>query len=328
MSEDMAKRRIAGRRGWGIALAGAIVFIAVASCAAEQAANRQPTGSELRQVTDETGRQVAVPRPVQRIVSLAPNITETLFALGLGNRVIGDTDFCDYPAEAKNRPRIGGPVTPNFERIAALHPDLVVTSSINPPAAVHSLEQIGIPVYTTNPATVEQVLASIKGLADLLDAGAAGAKLVDDLHRRLDDLRRRVAVTTPKRVLVVIWDSPLISAGSNTFVADALIRAGAVSVIRSSLDWPTISLEEAVRQQPEYLIFFSDAPGQKQVDIAELRHRRGWSDIEALRRGRVIVLPEAMGRPSPRLMDAIEVLARALHPEQFGSVSTLGGGSH
>ncbi len=120
-------------------------------------------------VKDEMGRVVRIPQPVRRIVSLAPSLTETLFALGLGDRVVGDTDFCNYPPEAKQKPHVGGPVDPSIEAIAALHPDLVVvTRDINRRDSVHSLEQLRIPVYATDPQSVEQVLTSTERLARLL----------------------------------------------------------------------------------------------------------------------------------------------------------------
>jgi iron complex transport system substrate-binding protein len=295
---------------------------------AARAAEQSPPSadSSAREVTDETGRKVALPREINRIVSLAPNVTETLFALGLGDRVVGDSDFCDTPPEAKSKPHVGGPINPSIEKIASLHPDLVLaTRSINRLPTVRSLEQVGIPVYATDPRSVEGMLSSTEGLAHLLGADAAGQALVAGLRQRLEGIRERMAGAEPTSVFFVVWDNPVITVGNQTFITDALGRAGARSIIDSSLDWPTVSLEEAVRQQPEYVIFFSDMPGEKQRDIAELRHRRGWSGLEALNRGRVIVLTEAIGKPSPGLLDAIEELARDLHPERFGATAPSGG---
>jgi iron complex transport system substrate-binding protein len=319
-----AKRRLIRRCGLFLALGMAAFLAASAARAAEQ--SPPAADNSAREVTDETGRRVALPREISRIVSLAPNVTETLFALGLGDRVVGDTNFCDYPPEAKNKPHVGGPIDPNIEKIASLHPDLVLaTRAINRLPTVRSLEQVGIPVYATDPHSVEGMLASTEGLAHLLGADAAGQELVAGLRRRLEEIRGRVAGAEPKSVFFVVWDDPVITVGNHTFIADALGRAGARSIIDSSLDWPTVSLEEAVRQQPEYVIFFSDMPGEKQRDIAELRHRRGWSGLEALNRGRVIVLAEGIGRPAPSLVDAIEELARDIHPERFGATAPSGG---
>ena len=279
------------------------------------------TGSASRiEVKDETGRVVRIPQPVRRIVSLAPSVTETLFALGLGDRLVGDTDFCDYPPEAKQKARIGGPVNPNIEAVAALHPDLVVaTREINRPASVRSLEELGIAVYATDPQTVEQVLTSTERLGELLGANDAGRLLVANLRRRLTELDQRLAGLPAKNVLMVVWLDPLISVGRNTFLDDALRRAGARSVIASSQAWPTINLEQVVRLQPEYLILSNDNAQQVQRELTELQKRPGWRRLDAVRNRRFIVLSEAISHPSPRLVDGIEQLARSLYPSEFAA---------
>ncbi len=276
------------------------------------------TGPASREVTDETGRSVRIPQPVRRIVSLAPSVTETLFALGLGDRIVGDTDFCDYPPEAKQKRRIGGPVDPNIEVIAALHPDLVVGArSINRLASVHSLEQLGIPVYGTDPRSVEQVLTSTQRLGELLGAGDAGRSLLTNLRARLSQIDRSLAGLPPQTVMMVVWLDPLISVGRNTFLEDALRRAGAHSIIDTQQSWPNINLEEVIRLQPKYLIFSSDDPQQVQRQLAELQDRPAWRQLDAVRNRRFIVVSEAISHPSPRLVDGIEQLAAALYPSRF-----------
>jgi iron complex transport system substrate-binding protein len=284
-----------------------------------------PTQSvSVVRVTDETGRVVEVPQPVRRIVSLAPNLTETLFALGLGDRVVGNTDYCDYPSEAKRKEHVGGPMNPNLERIAVLHPDLILaTRAINRQTTVQSLEQLGIAVYATDPRTVEQVLSSTEQLGRLMGKAEQGRALVAGLRRRLAELAEQLSGSEPKSVFFVTWQEPLISVGRDTFLADALRHAGARTALDETQDWPNVSLEELVRMQPEYLIFSSDQPEQMQRLITGLRNRPGWRQLEALRRGRVIVLSEAINRPAPRLVDAIEQLARALHPERFPTAGAV-----
>ena len=282
------------------------------------------TGPASREVTDETGRSVLIPQPVRRIVSLAPSATETLFALGLGDRIVGDTDFCDYPPEAKRKTRIGGPVDPNIEVIAALHPDLVVATPVNRIASVHSLEQLGIPVYGTDPRSVEQVLTSTERLGELLGAGDAGRSLLANLRARLSQIDRRLAGLPPQTVMMVVWLDPLISVGRNTFLEDALRRAGAHSIIDTQQSWPNINLEEVIRLQPKYLIFSSDDPQQVQRQLAELQDRPAWRQLDAVRNRRFIVVPEAISHPSPRLVDGIEQLAAALYPSRFAAQASFG----
>jgi len=310
---------------WLVALTMGCLLLSGARVESLQAMPRDnTTGPASREVTDETGRSVLIPQPVRRIVSLAPSATETLFALGLGDRIVGDTDFCDYPPEAKRKTRIGGPVDPNIEVIAALHPDLVVATPVNRIASVHSLEQLGIPVYGTDPRSVEQVLTSTERLGELLGAGDAGRSLLANLRARLSQIDRRLVGLPPQTVMMVVWLDPLISVGRNTFLEDALRRAGAHSIIDTQQSWPNINLEEVIRLQPKYLIFSSDDPQQVQRQLAELQDRPAWRQLDAVRNRRFIVVPEAISHPSPRLVDGIEQLAAALYPSRFAAQASFG----
>jgi cobalamin transport system substrate-binding protein len=270
-------------------------------------------------VTDDTGRAVAVPQPVRRVVSLAPNLTETLFALGLGDRVVGVTDFCDYPPEAATREHVGGPVTPNLEKIAQLRPDLVLAtrSGGNRLSTVQSLETLGIAVFVTDPHTVDDVIASTERIGNIAGAPDQARIVADGLRRRLSAVAERLSGSKPVPVLLVVWPEPLITVGRNTFIADALRRAGAENVIQTAQDWPNASLEEVARRQPQYLVFTSDHSEESNRQIAEVSGRPGWRHLDAVRDGHVIVLSESIARPAPRLVDEIERLARALHPERF-----------
>jgi iron complex transport system substrate-binding protein len=266
--------------------------------------------------TDEIGRRVEIPAAVKRIVSLAPNLTEIVFALGEGDRLAGDTDYCDYPPEATRKPRVGGPVNPNLEQVVALAPDVVLaTKAINRRETVEALARIGVPVYVTDPHSVDDMIASVEHIGKVLHAEKNAAPLVEDLRGRLSNLDRRMAGSEPRRVLFVVWTDPLISIGSGTFIADALRRAGARSVVATTEEWPRVNLEEIVRLQPEFLVFPGAHGGDTQHDIDALRARPGWRDVDALRRGKIVIISDAINRPAPRMVDAVEELARALHPD-------------
>ena len=296
-----------------------LVALRPAAAAAQSAAPLANRTSTL-QITDDAGRAVRVPQPVRRIVSLAPSLTETVFALGQGDLLVGDTDYCDYPAEALKKPHVGGPLSPSLEKIMALHPDLVLaTRAINRLATVQALQQLGVAVYVTDARTVDQVLSSIARLAGPLGATEQAAKLVGSLRDRLMQLREQLSGSEPRSVFFVAWLDPLISVGRDTFLSDALRLAGAHSVIATAQDWPNINLEEVLHLQPEYLIFSSNDPEQIHRQVAELRSRPGWQGLEALHENRIVILSEALSSPAPRLVDAIEQLARALHPERFTS---------
>jgi iron complex transport system substrate-binding protein len=304
----------------------ALLFLATAANAQSQspspAAVAEPTVAPMpafRDIVDETGRTVRIAQPIRRIVSLAPNLTETLYALGLQDRLAGDTDYCDFPPDAKLKPKVGGAINPSLEAIVNLHPDLVlVTKSLNRLETVRSLDNLGIPSYATDPHTVRQIISSTKRLADILGAPQAGVALAQDMEHRLTDLERRLAPVSRSQVLFVVWREPLISVGTDTFIADALQLAGANSIVDSTQSWPQVNLEEVVRQQPDFLVFAeSHPPGSTQESLKVLSDLPGWRILTAVQSHRYAIVSDAVDRPSPRIVSAIEDLAKQLHPGAF-----------
>ncbi len=273
-------------------------------------------------MTDEAGRSVQVPAEVRRIVSLAPNMTEMVFALGLQAKLVGVTDYCDYPPEVRTKTRVGGTINPSIEQVVSLHPDVVLASrQSNRKETVETLARLGFAVYAADARTVEDVLASTQRLGAVLGAREQGETLAAELRRRLKDLERRLAGRPPQRVVFVVWPSPLISIGRHTFLADALRWAGAESVVDTPQDWPRLSIEELIRQEPEFLVFASSHSGETARTFEGLRQQPGWRDLKAMRERHIAVISEAVNRPSPRLVEAIEQLAQQLHPDAFSSES-------
>jgi iron complex transport system substrate-binding protein len=269
-------------------------------------------------VIDETGRRVTVQGEVKHIVTLAPDLTETIYALGLDERLAGDTTACDTPAAAREKPHVGGPVSPNLEAIVALHPDLVLaTTTINRRETVDALRRLGIAVYTSDPHTVRGTLDSIARMAEITGAGAEGTALVARLQARLDALQARLGDLPLVHVLFVVWEEPLITIGQNTFIADALRWAGGESVIQSDQNWPRVGLEEVVRLQPEYIVLTGDHLQAEGAEGTDFRTRAGWRELRAVEMGHVAVIGDGVDRPSPGLIDAIEQLAHVLHPDAF-----------
>ena len=286
---------------------------------AQGASTDNPARPATREIVDETGRSIRVPVSVARIVSLAPSLTETVYALGLQDRLVGDTDYCDYPPEAQKKPKVGGIINPNLEEIVALHPDVVlVTKNINRLETVRALDTLGIPAYATGePQTVSEIIASTERLADVLGAADAGKTLSEEMQRRLAALDTKMKPSTPRRVLFVVWAEPLISAGKNTFIVDALRHAGAISIVDSTKDWPQTNLEEVVRLQPDFLVFANSHPEDALRDFEALASRPGWRVLDAVHNRRFAVISDAVNRPAPRIVTAIEDLARQLHPDVF-----------
>jgi iron complex transport system substrate-binding protein len=300
----------------------AALLLLAACCSLPLRAQTSPVGQAAapvyKEFADEIGRTVRVPQPVQRIVSLAPSLTETIYALGLQDRLVGDTDFCDFPADAQKKPKVGGGMNPSLEQIVALKPDLVLlTKSFNRIETLHALETLGIPSYGTEPHTIQEIISSTERLANVLGVPDTGAALGSNLERHLADLHQRLSGLPPRRVLFVVWSDPLISIGKDTFIADALRHAGASSIVDSSQDWPQMNLEEVVRLQPDFLVFAGSHSEAGQNDFDVLAERPGWRGLDAVRNRHFAVISDAVNRPAPRIISAIEDLARQLHPEAF-----------
>ena len=313
----------------------AAIFLAMAAAPAAAASKPQTEAQAAkpasvaapatRVVTDDLGRRVTLPAEVKRIVSLAPSLTETVYALGLDEELAGDTTFCEVPAAAKEKPHVGSPQSPNLEAIIALHPDVVLMASVNSYLTMDAIARLGIPVYGTDPHTVQETLASIERLADALGAGERGAALVDGLQARLDAVAAKLGERPMAHVLFVVQEDPLITTGQNTFVADALRWAGAESVITSRQDWPRIGMEEVVRLQPEWIVL----AGEDMVTTKpqDFKQRPAWKDLRAVQLGRVTLASDELTMPAPGLVSAVEELARVLHPDAFAGAGAATGAS-
>jgi iron complex transport system substrate-binding protein len=299
--------------------AGARIAAQANPPATSQANPDSSAKTEPRVVTDGTGRRVEVPQPLKRIVSLAPSVTETIYALGAQDLLVGDTDACDYPPAAQKLPKVGGPFTPNLEVIASLKPDLVVAAanSGNRKETVDALDQLHVPTYAMNAHSVDDVLAAISDLGDALGFADNGRALADSLRARLADLHKKLENVPPTRAMFVVWQEPLITVGQDTYIADAMRHAGAESVVPIKSDWPRLSWEEAVKLQPDYLVFASAHPDDLMATLNAMRDQPGWRDLKAVSENKIVIVNESINLPAPRIVDAIEELAKRLHPEAF-----------
>jgi len=274
------------------------------------------TSASGREVTDQTGRRVNVPEHPQRLVSLAPSITEIIYALGLGDRLVGDTDYCDYPPEAKRKPHVGALVSPSLERIVALKPDLVLgTPEANRRETADQLERLGIPLYGLTAHNLEDTLHSIEGVGNVLERAEESRELVARLRARIDAVERQGSGQNRPKVLFVVWYRPLITAGPQTFITDVIARAGGVSISNDLPgEWPRLSLEEVLRRDPDVILFpqtESFSPG-----LDEFQKLPGWKDLRAVKARHMHFVSETIMRPSPRLVDALEEVAGILHPAE------------
>jgi iron complex transport system substrate-binding protein len=272
-------------------------------------------------LTDGLNRTVTLSSPAQRVVSLAPANTEILFAIGAGAQVVGRDETSDIPAEALNLPTVGGYSGFNLEAIVALHPDLVLAGGINTPELVSSLEQLGLSVFfLPNPVTLEEMYANLETVAHLTGHETETASLVESLKKRVAAVDQKILPLSYGPTVYYELDATdptkPYTAGPGTFVDLLISRAGGIN-IGATLQgqWAQISLEQLVVANPAIIILGDSAYGETPGKVAQ---RPGWGTLTAIQTGKVFPFDDYLvSRPGPRLVDALEALAKLLHPEVF-----------
>ncbi len=256
----------------------------------------------------------------QRIISLAPSVTETLFALGLGDRVVGVSTYCDYPPEALKIDRVGTFLQPNVERILARRPDLVIAvPSPGNRAGVERLREFGVRVLVVNPERIAEILVAIRAIADAAGVSAAGAALVARIEGEVAAVEARVAGAAPPRTLLLVGRTPFIAAGAGTYQDELIRRARGVNLAAASGQaWPNVSLEFIVAQAPAVIIDASMGSEEAADRAAAVAFWRDFPTIPAVRDGRIHgYRAYELLRPGPRVAATLAAVARFLHPERW-----------
>ena len=271
-----------------------------------------------RTLVDPAGRTVKVPTDPRRVVALAPSITEIIYALGRQDRLKGVSRFSDFPPPAENLPKVGSYVHLDVERIVALLPDLCIgIKDGNPLAVVEQLDSLGIPVFAVNAVDMESTMTSIQAIGDVLNAGARSREITADMRRRI----RGVADTAKRaahkpRVFVQIGVSPIVSVGNGTFINELITLAGGVNVAAGPNPYPRFSVEEVIALAPDVLVISSMARATVFEEV-----KAGWMQwpaIPAVANQAVYIAPtNIFDRPTPRLVDGLEQMARYIHPRLF-----------
>jgi len=276
-----------------------------------------PRTADAMSVTDQTGRRLDLPGLPARIISLVPSVTEILFAIGAQDRLVGVTDFCDYPAEARRKPRVGGMLAPSLETMVALKPDLVVaTTSGNRHETFDQLARLEVPVFVVNPVTVADVLDLLSRLGRLTDRVDAAGRLVSALRERIRAVSARVAGRARPRVLYVLWPDPLIVPARGALVTELIALAGGDSVTADGgQGYPRYSMEAALARNPEVIILASH--GSSPSPLVRAQWER-FGQVPAIAAGRLHTMDgNLMHRYGPRMVDGLEQLARLIHPGAF-----------
>jgi iron complex transport system substrate-binding protein len=281
-----------------------------------------PCQAEARMVVDQTGRRLHIPDSPKRVLALAPSLTEMIFSIGAEAKLVGVTHFSDYPPAARNLPRVGSYIQLDLEKIVALRPDLCfAVKDGNPKHAVDAIEALGIPVFAVDPQSIGQIMDTLLVMGDMLDAKKKARRLVADLRQRVDRVRQRVASSKDRpRVFFQIADSPLISAGKDSFIDRLITLAGGINLAGGAEGYPPYSWENIMILQPEVVLISSMTGGENQKQLKEAWLR--WPTIPAVRHNRLyVVKADLFNRPTARLIDGLEILADILHPKAAGGNS-------
>jgi len=286
---------------------------------------------------DDSGAMVRLPAPARRIVSLAPHVTENLFAAGAGDRVVGAVDYSDYPEAAKALPRVGGYSSFDLEAIVALKPDLVVAwQSGNAAAALEKLKALGLTVYQTQPDRLEDIPANIEKLGRLAGTEGVASKAANNFRQHLTGLRKQHAGKSSVPVFYQVWHRPLLTVGGGQIISDVIRLCGGENVFANLAGKaPAVTVEAVLSADPEVIVASgmgrsSDEPSQGRpapprgaantVSVGAVRDTpvgledwRRWTRMKAVARGNLFfVSSDLMHRPTPRLLDAAEQLCRQL----------------
>ncbi len=289
----------AGKFGWSV-----VLLLALSTCSWAVHPER-----------DDTGRSVSVPDRVHRIVSLAPSLTDIVYALGAQGDLVGITDYTDYPPQAaREKPSVGAIVNPSLEKILTLHPDMVLAlPAFNGAEAISGLERLNLPVFLFNTTNMSDIYRNIASVGRVLGRDREASALIARLHMRENNLRQQSQGKPRPALLVVVAINPLITAGSSAFITEMIAAAGARSVTEDvPQDWLQMNFEAVLPRKPDYIVLIQGGP----VTLKAMQQQPGWNSLEAVRNGRLMTVDGRIQLPSPSAFDGLEDLAKQVRSVQ------------
>ena len=265
---------------------------------------------------DSLGRTITLEGNPKRIIPLAPSLTEILYSLGLGERVVGVTRFSSYPPEAAAKPKVGSYINLNVEEILSLRPDLIIgTKDGNEPGVVDMLEQAGIAVFIVNPRNVQETIGTIGTIGRVCGIPERAGQLTQRLEERLDNVVKKTALKKKPLVFLQINLKPIMTVNRDTFHHDLIRLSGGRNMTAdATITYPRISIEEVIQRRPDVILISSMERGGRYEKARQEWMK--WTSIPAVRNGRVhLIDSDLIDRPSPRIIDGLEAMARLVHPD-------------
>ncbi len=288
------------------------LFLSVAAFSACRSEGVKPVeNTAVREIADDLDKSVSLPNEVTRAVSLAPNLTEIIFAVGAGDRLVGVTSFCNFPEEATKIQKVGDTLKPNVENIIALKPQVVFVSTASQlESFTETLEKQGIEVFVTNPSSLDGIYGSIRKVGEVFGKTEQAFELVESLKRRVASTEEKTQNLGKISTFVQI-DKSLYTIGKQSFLTDLIARAGGISATRDvETAYPKISKEKALALNPEAIILSDSADNDEPNEV--FRNSRAVKDKKVFK-----ISADILSRPGPRVVDALEQIAKSLHPEKF-----------
>lgn len=283
------------------------LILALSSC---KSANLQKSEEgKMRDIADDLGRKIKIPENVERAVSLAPNLTENIFAVGAGDRLVGVTSFCNFPEDANKIAKVGDTINPNIEAIIALKPQVVFVSTASQiENFTKTLEQQNIAVFVTAPKDLNGVLANLRQLGDIFGTTERTTILLNELQEKIIATDEKIADKAKVKTFVQISKEPLFTVGKDSFLTEIVERAGGISVTKDvATAYPKLSKETALALNPDVIILSESPDNLEPNDV--------FKNSNAVKNKKIFKInADLLSRPSPRLIDALEQLAEALHP--------------
>jgi iron complex transport system substrate-binding protein len=274
--------------------------------------------SATRTFIDEVGREVSFAFPPKRIVSLAPNITEILFSLGLDEEIVGVSIHCNFPEKAKSKPRVGSYISLDFEKITSLKPDLIIaTGAGNTRDMVDRLGKLGFPSYVIYPKNFDDILRSLLHIGEVVNREKEARGITEEMRKRSQRVIELTKGLLRPKVFIQIGDAPIVTVGKGSFADDLIRLAGGKNIAGKEKEvYPRFGMEEILKRSPEVIVISSMNPKADYQKILQEWNR--WKTIPAVKNGRIhLIDSDLLDRPSPRIIEGLEELARVLHPERF-----------
>jgi iron complex transport system substrate-binding protein len=272
-----------------------------------------------RLLTDEMGKEIKIPYPAKRIISLAPSITEILFALGLNEEIAAVTNFCDYPEAVLNKPRIGGFINPSIEKIVSLKPDLIIaTKDGNRRETIDRLSDLGFSVYLIHPKSFHGVVKTIHDIGVVVGREEESKKILLNMASKKEEITTRTRFLPKSKVFFQIGYAPIMTVGRETLADDLIRLAGGKSISENELiSYPLYSIETILSKAPEIIVISSMDSNKDYMNLVE--KWRNWKSIPAVRMNTIHVIDSNLvDRPTPRIVEGLEALAKMIHPEAWG----------